>query len=62
MVYMLTQSAWLNYIVDSKTKYSDYMKLQLKALNYKNSKYHFELEILRISQQLNSLRCSGTSN
>ena len=38
MVYMLIQSTWLNYIVDSKTKYSDYMKLQLKALNYKKFK------------------------
>ena len=26
----------LIYIVDSNSKYSNYMKLQLKALNYKN--------------------------
>ena len=34
MVCMLTQSTQSNYIVDSNTKYSNYMKLWLEALNY----------------------------
>ena len=34
MVCMLMQLIQLNYNVDSSTKYSNYMKIQLKALNY----------------------------
>ena len=42
MVYMSTQLTQSNYNVDPSTKSSNYMKIQLKALNY------FELqEILK---------------
>ena len=42
------------------------MKIWLKALNYfelqQTSKWYFELQLLWIRQQLNSLQISGTSN
>ena len=49
ILYMLTLLVQSNYIVDSNTKYSNYMELCLKALNYnKILKQHFELEVLQI--------------
>ena len=63
MSMQLTQS---NYNIDSSTKSSNYMKIQLKALNcfelQETSKWYFELQLLQIRQQLNSLQISGTSN
>ena len=43
----------LIYIVDSNSKYSNYMKFRLKALNYSK---------LRSRHQLNPLQIGGTSN
>ena len=50
MVYMSMQLTQSNYNVDSSTKSSNYMKIRLKALNYKElgnntSNYsYFELD------------------
>ena len=35
MMHMLMQLTKSNYSLDSDTKYSNYMELQLKGLNYK---------------------------
>ena len=62
----LTSNSHLIYTVDPNAKSSNYMKIQLKALNYfelqQTLKYQFELEALQIRQQLNSLQIGGTSN
>ena len=49
-----------NYIVDSNSKYSNYMKIWLKSLNYnklRNNSLNYRL--LQIRPQLNSLRIGG---
>ena len=56
---MLMQLIQSNDNVDSNTKSLNYMKIQLKPLVYfelqQTLKYQFELQLLRIRQQLSSL-------
>ena len=55
-----------NYIVYYNSNYSNKEIHRTNASNYSlfriKSLYKFELQLLRIRQQLNSLRISGTSN
>ena len=55
----LTSKSHSIYIVDPNTKFSNYMKILIKSLNYfelqQTLKYQFKLETLQIKPQLNSL-------
>ena len=50
------------YIVDSNTKYENYMKIWLKALDYKKTWNNTSNYTLRIKPQLNLLWTGGTLN